>query len=204
MFKSLYVDIVRFMSIIALLNRKGGVGKTTSAGYLAMALHQAGKKVIGLDLDPERSWLSWHAIGVLPYPVKGIHLNELESEIKAFEGHVVIDSPPNDRDALEDIPMLADECIVPMAATAFDLNRLANTLKAIAKAEKFRDKGLGSVLLTRFKSHLTMSKEVTEMLEQHNAPLLESKIRELTRYTNFDTPTYLDEYEAVLKELEIL
>lgn len=192
------------MAIIALLNRKGGVGKTTSAGYIAQALHKAGKNVLGLDLDPERSWLSWHAVGVLPYTVKGIHLNELETELKNFSGHIVIDSPPNDRDALEDIPMLVDECIVPMAATAFDLNRLANTLKAIAKAEKMRDKGLGSVLLTRYKSHLTMSKDVTDMLEQHNAPLLETKIRELTRYTNFDTPAYLDEYEAVLNELEVI
>jgi chromosome partitioning protein len=192
------------MKVVALLNRKGGVGKTTSAGYLAMVLQQAGQPVLGLDLDPERSWLSWHAVGALPYTVKGIYLSELEKEIAGFEGYVVIDSPPNDRDALEDIPMLADECIVPMAATAFDLNRLGNTLKAIARAEKLREKALGSVLITRYRGNLTMSQEVTAMLQEHKAPLLEAKIRELTRYTNFDTPIYLEEYEAVARELELI
>lgn len=43
------------MTIIAVLNQKGGVGKTASVGALGAGLHRAGQRVLHIDLDPQRN-----------------------------------------------------------------------------------------------------------------------------------------------------
>lgn len=190
--------------VIAFINRKGGVGKTTSAGYVSMCLHQAGCEVIGLDSDPDQSWIKWAHTGVLPYSVMEVDRQSVNEQVKALDSYVVIDTPPNDPEIIYDVGEVADELIVPLAPTAFDINRLATTLKAVARVEKMRSKPLSSVLLVKWRDNLNISQEVMQTLQSEEVPLLDNKIRDLTRYRSFDTPTYLEEYEAVLKELEVL
>ena len=46
------------MSIIAVFNQKGGVGKTTTALNLAAALHERGRNPCAFDLDPQAQFSS--------------------------------------------------------------------------------------------------------------------------------------------------
>ena len=190
--------------VIALINRKGGVTKTTSAAYISMCLHQAGKTVTAVDADPDQSLIKWNEAANFPFTVLPADNKNIDTVVKGLQGYVVIDSPPNDGEIVFATSLLADEVIVPLSATGLDVNRLSTTLTGVTKVEEARGKALTSVLITKWRHNLIIGKEALEILKENNIPLLEQKIPLATRYEGFGLPEYLDEYQAVLKELEIL
>lgn len=187
--------------IIALVNRKGGVGKTTSSVYVAAVLRSESRNVLLVDTDPEAGAKKMADAGLLAYPVQQADLRSLSQIVKAWEGDVVIDTPPNDGEIIYKAAGLADEVIVPIAATGYDLSRLTDTLLILADVEEMRNKALTRVLLTRMQSGKLIARDVLQELEEREVPMFKQHIRYLTRYEGFTSPEYLDEYRNVFQEM---
>lgn len=190
--------------IVALVNLKGGVGKTTSALYFAAVAEQQGKSPLVLDADNERSALEWASSGELPFEVLEGQKDGLARQARALdrEGHtVIIDAPPNNREVLWAAAAVADRVVVPISPTGVDVNRLRATLEVLLDVEETKGELDTSILLTRWDKRKRLAREAEELLSRF--PLLSPKIRSLTRYEDgFGArPTYLEEYEAAWEEV---
>lgn len=190
--------------IIGILNRKGGVAKTTSCVHIATCLQQDGRTVTGLDTDENQSFVNWANTAKLPFDVLPSNKSLLSKQVNNITGDTVIDTPPNDGEIMYKVAMLADEVIIPLSPTGQDINQLQDTLEIVAEVEKARNKSLTSVLITRWRTRQNLSQSVEEVLKDMNVPVCDTKIRSLNTYQIMKLPDYLEEYQAFLKEIGVL
>ena len=177
--------------LIAVLSRKGGVGKTVSAIYTAALLAEQGKDVAILDKDPEGSAGAWaRAAGDLPFPV----YPDSKQQQALKHAWVVIDTPPNDPKALGDAARMASRVMVVAKCNALEADRLVPTLDALA-ASGFS--GSWGILLTQARGGL--GKEMKAALEDEELPVY-GIIPHLVKYERaFGTlPDDLSEYRQAL------
>lgn len=94
------------MKVLAFVNTKGGVGKTTVTNMTGMVLTRMGYKVLVRDADPAGSTYAWkkkaRANGTpLPYPVEVASASSID-DIEGDEEYdfILIDTPPDVRNNL--------------------------------------------------------------------------------------------------------
>jgi chromosome partitioning protein len=191
---------------IAIINLKGGTGKTVTAVHLAAALAVQGRTLL-VDADPQGSALSWseEAEG-LPFAVVGLPVRNLHTRLNdLLPGltHVVVDTPPGDRAIVRSAIAAAEVIVVPIAPSIIDLDRLRPTLDLIAEVDAISP-SRAFVLLTRVRAATRSGRLAREILaDVGGVALLDAQIalRE-SLSTSFGTiPSGDNPYQIVLDEL---
>ncbi len=121
--------------VIAVVGRKGGAGKTTTAFNLAGALAEKGYAVRLVDLDPQSSLARLAPNeGVLDYGAmaekhagRGNVAGWL-AEALPDEGYIVIDTPPHLGAIMDAAIAVADRVVLPTRLAQQDIDSLLDTL----------------------------------------------------------------------------
>jgi chromosome partitioning protein len=127
------------MKKIAILGQKGGSGKTTIATALSVRAAQDGHSVALFDLDPQGSATRWseRRDGENPAVVSCQIFMLAKMLAKAEEGgadFAIIDTPGKIEQAAVEAAKVADLVLIPVRATAFDLDALKELRALLAIA----------------------------------------------------------------------
>jgi chromosome partitioning protein len=130
--------------LIAVLNQKGGVGKSTTAVHLARWLQLQGETVHLADLDPQQTasaWLSAADALTIPNSVieaaSGAVLEQLPTLAMGADV-VVVDGPAGLSEATRAVMLLADLVLTPVQPAGADLRSAVEVLKLVGQARMVR------------------------------------------------------------------
>ena len=130
--------------VISVTNQKGGVGKSTISGNLAVELLAQGHSVALLDADPQHSTVDWAALGegVLSKIVKSVDASNPKSLRKALDeasarcDRIVIDTPPSLTDAALAAMAASDIVLLPVQPSPLDILAGKKALQLAREARK--------------------------------------------------------------------
>ena len=172
--------------IISLVNRKGGVGKTTVAINLCACIPRRNRSALLVDADPQGSVLQWQSIedniafDVKPHPMP-LSPKDIETFSKGYD-HVVIDSPPALGDIIRSVLEVSDFTIVPIGPSPLDIWSSNETVALINETREHNRNLEAKLLICRKIPRTRIGREAREAMEVYNLAIFETEISQRIAY----------------------
>ena len=176
------------MKVIAVLNQKGGSGKTTIATHLARALQLQGSSVLLVDSDKQGSARDWSAVNESnPVTVIGLDRPTLDRDLKNIsdKDFVVIDGSPQATDLAVSAIKAADFVLIPVQPSPYDIWATSDLVDLVKQRIEMTDNKLKSAfVVSRAIKNTKIGSEVSEVLIEYGLPVLNAKIVQRIAYPN--------------------
>ena len=176
------------MPAIAIVNQKGGGGKTCLATNLASAFRNQGQ-VLLLDCDPQRSASGWAAWGPQPrlnLAVENVEAGALVRRVRtAIEEHdwVVIDCPPGITRVNADAIRAADVVLIPCKPRVWDAWACEDIVEAV-KSRQAANRGFpkAAFIITMGRPRTRFSQQISGALADLGLPIYRARTTERESY----------------------
>jgi chromosome partitioning protein len=174
--------------VIAVINQKGGAGKTTLSMNLAAGLSLRGDTLV-LDLDPQGSSRQWASLGNAPFPatVKQIGGNKwdaktLHQNYKAY-AYLVLDCPPSiDSHASLQALRACDLALIPVLPSPIDLWASLRLPQEIEEARKTNKRLQARLVLNQLEPKSALSAAMHDAIAEFGIKVLDTGIRRRAVY----------------------
>ncbi|MDQ2878374.1 MAG: ParA family protein [Pseudomonadota bacterium] len=130
------------MRVLAMASQKGGSGKTTLSGHLAVQAQLAGAgPVVLIDIDPQGSLSDWWNERSTEYPAFAqTTVARLASDLEVLRQQgfklAMIDTPPAITMAIQSVIAVAELIVVPTRPSPHDLRAVGATVDLCERAGK--------------------------------------------------------------------
>ncbi|HBH34550.1 ParA family partition ATPase [Psychrobacter sp. 2Y5] len=176
------------MKVIAVLNQKGGSGKTTIATHLARGLQLQGHSVLLVDSDQQGSARDWRAVNEdNPVPVIGLDRPTLDKDLKnvSDKEFVVIDGSPQATNLALSAIKAADFVLIPVQPSPYDVWATSDLVDLVQQRIEMTDGKLkAAFVVSRAIQNTNIGKEVAAVLQDYNLPVLDARIVQRVSYPN--------------------
>jgi len=175
------------MSIISVLNPKGGCGKTTISTNLARALHDRGQSVLIVDSDPQGSARDWHAANE-GNPIELVALDRPNnvktlSSMAAKYDYVVIDGAAKLEDMMAAAIKTSDFILIPVQPSPYDIWAASDLVDFIKARQEVTDGvPLAAFVVSRVVEGTRLGGDVRAALDEYALPVFETTITQRQVY----------------------
>jgi chromosome partitioning protein len=167
--------------VVAVLNAKGGSGKTTSALLLALAAAKAGASAVLLDADPNAPLVRWaeggQSVPVIPVPTDSALVPAIDREA-AVRDLVIIDVEGSANRMTSRALTRADLVLVPMQPSSLDAEEARKTIALIREEEGVQRRPIPFTILLVRTSKVASRDEraIVKELDQKGIPRLRAAL----------------------------
>ena len=174
------------MRVIAVLNQKGGSGKTTIASNLAAVLHSRGHSVAIVDADSSQGTVSeWASRDESTPTVLASHEPALHKNIPALKDafdFVVIDGAPHVEDMARSAIMASDLVLIPVRPSAADIWSAEDIVDLVQARREVTGAPRVAFVVSQQVLRSNLASSVNEALAAFNEPVLEARTSSRVAY----------------------